>query len=48
MVFCPFLSPIASCSVEYAGLKADGPAVQDVIKSKHGHRTVPAVFVNGE
>lgn len=33
--------------VSYGGETASGDDVHAVIKSKFGHRTVPAVFVNG-
>eukprot|EP00043_Microstomoeca_roanoka_P001238 m.31714 g.31714 ORF g.31714 m.31714 type:complete len:108 (-) comp10710_c0_seq1:222-545(-) len=35
-------------NVNYGGETASGADVQEVIKSKYGHRTVPAVFINGK
>eukprot|EP00049_Salpingoeca_infusionum_P017345 m.352627 g.352627 ORF g.352627 m.352627 type:complete len:114 (+) comp16570_c0_seq1:549-890(+) len=35
-------------NVTYDGQTASGSSVQDAIKSKYGHRTVPAVFIKGK
>ena len=34
--------------VSYGGESAEGADVHNVIKSQHGHRTVPAVFIKGK